>query len=101
MKDLYYCNRSEENDYQEKFSICPSKEYVNNLLIRCGKELGIDFDPEEEAKEKTAKFRRYKTSNKTWRFRHKLSEREKHQIEAARKIRNEVNEIKKCKLFHP
>ena len=85
MKDLYYCNRSEENDYQEKFSICPSKEYVNNLLIRCGKELGIDFDPEEEAKEKTAK----------------LSKREKHQIEVARKIRNEVNEIKKnSKLFH-
>ena len=86
MKDFYYCKRSKENDDQEKFSICPSKEYANNLLIRCGKELGINFDPEEETKEKAAK----------------LSEREKHQIEVARKIRNEVNEIKKnCKLFHP
>lgn len=86
MKDFYYCICSKENDDKEKFCICPSKEYVNNLLIRCGKELGIDFDPEEEAKEKAAK----------------LSEREKNQIEIAEKIRNEVNEIKKnSKLFHP
>ena len=40
-----------KNDENEKDSIVPSKEFVNNLLRRCARELGVEYNPEEEKEE--------------------------------------------------
>lgn len=46
-----------KNNYQnlnehekEEHSICPSKEFVDALLTRCAKELGVEYIPEPEPK---------------------------------------------------
>lgn len=39
-----------KNDENEEHSIVPSKEFVNNLLRQCARELGVEFNPEEEKK---------------------------------------------------
>lgn len=43
-----------KNNYQnlnehekEEHSICPSKEFVDALLTRCAKELGVEYTPPE------------------------------------------------------
>lgn len=44
MEKIYreFLNKNESN------SIVPSKEFVNNLLRRCARELGVEYNPEEE-----------------------------------------------------
>lgn len=37
-----------KKDENENHSIVPSKEFVNNLLRKCTRELGIEYNPEEE-----------------------------------------------------
>lgn len=39
-----------KKDENEEHSIAPSKEFVNNLLRQCARELGVEFNPEEEKK---------------------------------------------------
>ncbi len=39
-----------KKDENKEHSIVPSMEFVDNLLRKCARELGIEDDPEEEKK---------------------------------------------------